>query len=288
MKNSEKKVMEFERVFIGLNAVISGLVMMYLSFSGPLILNRIIYKTPPTGIYQIQGQDLVNLILIAPLLILGGILLLMSKKQYKYFLVLTPLTVIYYALSYTIGCEWSSSVYKGNSEKYAYFFLYILICALLIMLYTLQDFRNQGMVFNKKWLTVYTVVLGLFSLLFAMMWMKEVNQVIFTGTSRSYNEAPTAFWLVRYFDLGFSIPLLLISTYLLWTRASSSLSMQMLSYGFFITMAASVNSMGFMMLVNRDKTASIAQQGFFILLGIVVLTGYLYILRNRRLESKGV
>lgn len=281
MNSIKNPVSKFERIFIGINAVFSGIIILFLSINGPLVLNKIAYKTPPTGIFQIQGQDLVNIILIVPLLIIGGLLLLLSKKVYKYLLILTPLTVIYYVLSYTIGCEWSSAVYKGNSEKYAYYFLYVLISAFLIMLYTLQDFKNQGMSFKRNKLTVYTIILSLFALMFAMMWLKEVNQVILTGTTRAYNEAPTAFWLVRYFDLGFSIPLLLISTYLLWTRASNSLAMQMLSYGFFITMAASVNSMGIMMLVKRDPTASIAQQGFFLLLGVTVLLGYSYILRSR-------
>jgi len=286
MKNVKNSISEFERIFIGFISVLSGIIILFLSINGPLVLNNIVYKTPPTGIFQIQGQDLVNIILIAPLLIIGGVLLLLSKKNYKYFLILTPLTVIYYVLSYTIGCEWSSVIYKGNSEKYTYYFLFVLISALLIMLYTLQDFKNQGMSFKRNKLTIYTIVLSLFSFMFAMMWLKEVNQVILTGTTRAYNEAPTIFWLVRYFDLGFSIPLILISTYLLWTRASNSLAMQMLSYGFFITMAASVNSMGIMMLIKKDPTATIAQMSIFLLLGVTVLLGYSFILKNRIKEVK--
>lgn len=285
MNKVKNSVSEFERIFISFISVLSGIIILFLSINGPLVLNNIVYKTPPTGIFQIQGQDLVNIILIAPLLLIGGLLLLLSKKNYKYFLIITPLTVIYYVLSYTIGCEWSSDIYKGNSEKYSYYFLFVLISAFFIMLYTLQDFKNQGMSFKRNKLTIYTIILSFFSLMFAMMWLKEVNQVILTGTTRAYEEAPTIFWLVRYFDLGFSIPLLLLSTYLLWTRASNSLAMQMLSYGFFITMAASVNSMGIMMLIKKDPTASIPQLSIFVLLGVTVLLGYSFILKNRIKEK---
>jgi len=51
-------------------------------------------------------------------------------------------------------------------------------------------------------------------------------------------------------------------------------------------MAASVNSMGIMMLIKKDPTASIAQLSVFLLLGVTVLLGYSFILRNRIKEEK--
>ncbi|GIM29967.1 hypothetical protein CPJCM30710_26330 [Clostridium polyendosporum] len=280
MYASSTKVSNFERIFISLNAIVSGIVLTFLAVEGPLILNKLTYKTSPSSIYQIQGQDLINLILLSPLLIIGGMLLLFKKESYKYFLILTPLTVIYYVLSYTIGMEWSHPTYSGNSEKYAYYFLYLLISSLLILFYTLPAFRGVTMNFKKRNLAVYSIICIVFSLMFASMWLKEVNEVVVNGISKTYNDAPTVFWVIRYFDLGFSIPLMLLSTYLLWTRPHSSFSIQMLSYGFFITMITAVIAMGICMLINGDPLATIQQLLFFCALGIIVYSGFIFILRS--------
>jgi hypothetical protein len=278
-----EKLSAFERIFISAIAIASGLMIAYLSIMGPLVLDKIIYRTSLSGIYQIQGQDLANLLLISPLLIIGGILLFLKKKSCRYLLILTPVNVIYYVLSYVLGMEWSNPEYTGNIEKYTYYFLFLLISAFLILLYTLPSFKEVALVYGKKsTLNVYSAICVIFAILFALMWLKDVNEVIATGTALSYAANPTAFWVIRYFDLGFSIPLLLISTYLLWSRSQSSFPMLMLSYGFFITMVTAVDSMAIVMLANHDPSATIQSLLFFIGLSAVVYTGFIFILRIRR------
>ncbi|MCX5841794.1 MAG: hypothetical protein NTY16_10165, partial [Deltaproteobacteria bacterium] len=203
---------EFERILVGLLAVITGVLLVYLAIQGPLFLGHISYKSAPVINNQIVGQDVVNLFLLSAISIFGGIALWFRKPVAKYLLIATPLYLIYLVLSYTIGWEWSSPAYSGNSEKYFFHFLFILVAALLVMVYSLSVFpRDRVAHFNKKGLAVYSSILVLFLLVFAAMWMKEVFEVMAKGTTRGYDIAPTAFWLVRVFDLGFTIPLGLLS-----------------------------------------------------------------------------
>lgn len=285
MKN--EKLSNYERIFISSLAVASGFIIAFLSIMGPLILHKITYRTAQSGIYQIQGQDFANLLLISPLLIIGGVLLLLRKEVYRYLLILTPINVIYYVLSYTLGMEWGNTQYTGNIEKYTYYFLFLLISALIILLYTLPDFKGIVMEYRKKsTLTIYSVFCIMFAVMFALMWLKDVNEVIASGTSVAYASTPTAFWVIRYFDLGFSIPLLLISTYLLWSRPYSSFPLLMLSYGFFITMVTAVDSMAIVMLSKHDPSASTLQLIFFLCLSVIVYTGFIYILRIRKEDKQ--
>ncbi|MBP7706588.1 MAG: hypothetical protein KA243_05000 [Candidatus Aminicenantes bacterium] len=206
----------FERVFVGAVAVAATLVLAYLAVQGPLVRGVIAYKTVPGIVGQLMGQDAVNLVLMAPLLLAGGILLLLRRPLAKLLLIATPLFLIYYALSYTIGWEWSSPDYAGNSQRWFFLYLFVLVAALVILLYTLAVFpKDVESRFRKGGLAVYSAVFVLFLLVFAAMWAKEVLEVVGTGTSRGYDIAPAAFWLVRVFDLGFSIPLGLVSVYLL-------------------------------------------------------------------------
>ncbi|MDZ4182576.1 MAG: hypothetical protein U1B83_06850, partial [Candidatus Cloacimonadaceae bacterium] len=229
---------EFERIFIAVIAIAAAAVLIYLTVMGPMYLGRITFKTHPDVYNQLIAQDSVNMYFLAPVLLIGAWGLLNRKRYAKYFLIATPLFLMYYAMSYAMGWEWVSADFVGNSHLYFFYYLFILIASLLILLYSMHIFpAKQRSFFGKRGLAIYSTLMCVFMGLFAMMWMQEVFEVFQTGTSRGYDMAPTAFWLVRTFDLGFSIPLAFISVYLLWTRPQTTFAIQMLLYGFFVTMS---------------------------------------------------
>lgn len=271
----------FERMFVGFLAVATGVLLVYLAIQGPLFLGVIRYRTHPLILNQIIGQDVVNLVLLSVISLAGGVALWLRRPVAKYLLIATPLYLIYFVLSYTIGWEWSSPAYSGNSERYFFHFLFILVAALVVMLYSLSVFpRDRVARFNRKGLAVYSILLVFFLLVFAAMWMKEVFEVMARGTTRAYDIAPAAFWLVRVFDLGFTIPLGLLSVYLLWTRPASSFPVQFMFYGFFTTMVTAVVTMGVIMGVKKDPTFLWRDLAVFLILGVLVFAGFAYILRN--------
>ncbi|MBI5806172.1 hypothetical protein HZA73_09010 [candidate division TA06 bacterium] len=271
----------FERIFMGLLSIVTGIILVFLAVKGPLFLNQIKYKTAEILNNQLIGQDLVNLFLLSPILIAGGLALFFKKQISKYLLIVTPLYLIYFVLSYTIGWEWSSPKYSGNSEGHTFYFLFVLISSLLILLYSLSIFpKNVENRFKKKPLIAYSVLFSFFLLVFASMWVREVMEVMATGTTRAYDIAPTAFWVVRIFDLGFSIPLGLVSVYLLWTRPNTAYPVQFLFYGFFLTMIIAVNAMGLVMYFNHDPTFLMRDMVVFLVLALIVFSGFIYIQKN--------
>lgn len=270
-----------ERYIIVLVSLFCAGLLVYLGIKGPLIIGDIAYKTHDTVYNQLIAQDAVNTFVIAPILIIGALALAARKRYAKYLLVLTPLFLIYYAISYGIGWEWMASDYQGNSEHYFFHFLGVLIAALLILLYSFTAFKSKRKPqFNRKALVIYSIGLVLFLSLFALMWMKEIFELYANGTTRGYELAPTAFWLVRLFDLGFSIPLGFISLYLLWLRPGSSFPLQMLIYGFFLSMSVVVNAMALVMYLNGDPTFDLYGSVIFIVLMAIVFFGYGFILRG--------
>lgn len=273
----------FERIFVGLVAITAGLALIYLAIQGPLVRGAITYKTAAVINNQLVGQDVVNLVLLTPLLFAGAIGLFLKKAFARYLLIATPLFLIYYALSYTIGWEWSSSSYAGNSERQTFLFLLVLVAALIILLYSLAIFpKNAVSRFKKPGLAVYSVVFTLFLLVFGGMWIKEILEVIATGTTRAYDLAPTAFWLVRVFDLGFSMPLGLISVYLLWARPDKAYPVICLFYGFFFTQLVAVNAMGWTMFLRKDPTFLMRDLVVFTVLALIIAFGFFYVRRNYR------
>jgi hypothetical protein len=277
----ESRAPELERIFIILLAVATAATLVFLTILGPMYQGRISFRTHPTVLNQIIAQDAVNMYFLAPILLIGAWGLLYRKRYAKYFLISTPLFLIYYAISYGIGWEWMAPDYSGNSHLCFFYYLFVLIAALLIMLYSLQLFPAKARPsFGRRGLGVYSAVFILFLSLFALMWMREIFEVFRTGSTRSYDLAPTAFWLVRMFDLGFSVPLGFLSVYLLWTRPNTSLRIQMLFYGFFVTMSVVVNAMGLVMYLNRDPSFEMSSSLVFAALFLIVAAGLVYVLRG--------
>jgi len=274
------RTVNFEKIIIGSILILSGLILIYLSINGPFYLNTIKYKTSLSAISQIKGQDIINLFLIAPLLITGGLSHILNKSISKYLIILTPVYLMYYGLSMGIGMEWGSENYSGDSEKLTFHFLFLIISGLVTMMYSYSLFKPAGKVeFNKKHLFIYSVIFVIFILLFSSMWLKEVFLVMSSNYPASYGQNPVLFWVIRYLDLGFTIPLGFLSVYLLWTRPDTAFPIQLLFYGFFMTTVTAVCSMGFLMYLDNAPDFSFGGLLVFLSLAVIVFTGFVFIMK---------
>ena len=147
-----------------------------ISILGPAILDIIHYRTSQSIILQTKGFDITNLILLVPLLIVGGIFAILKKDSSKYFLVLTPIMLIYSGMEYGISQEWVNPAYSGNSEAFSGLFLTLTIGGLILLLGSLSRFNSKDAPdFKTKWLRVYVAVMAAFLLMFAFMWLRIVT-----------------------------------------------------------------------------------------------------------------
>ena len=256
-----------ESKFIGLLSLLLGLLLFILSTFGPLWLKIIKYKTSDSAIYQIQGQDLVNLVILVPICIVGGLLQLLNKKESKYFLIFIPIyTSFYTGLAYGVGAEWSHPNYLGsyNSNQYFWLFIILIFGGLFLAFYSYAQFSEQDAPnFSTRNIRIFTFIFSVFILMFVFLWLSEINLVNITGdtTTGSYSEAPTTFWLVKYLDLGVTLPLGLLSLYLFNTRPKKAYPLLLLFFGFFVILTLAVNAMMIMMVINNDPTV---QQAIYI------------------------
>jgi len=259
---------------IGTTAIICAATLVLIAFLGPIGQEIIKYRTSQSGIWQIAGQDLANLVLIAPILLIGGILCLARRDGSKYLLVLTPITLMYTGLSVGIGQEWSNSTYSGNVEDYWWLFGILLIGGLVLLLGSLSMFTEADAPdFKLGGLRIYVGLMTVFFLLFAVMWISQIQQVTNTGDlpDGSYKAAPTAFWTIRYLDLGISIPLGFLALFLMLSKPKKAYSILLLFFGFFITTGTAVDMMAIVQVLNEDTEAT--KGGLFI---FPILTAFSY------------
>lgn len=277
----------FERYVVGCTAILCAAVLVAIAVLGPLGLGVIQYRTSQSAIYQTMGQDLADLLLLVPLLLIGGGFHLRRRDGSKYFLVMTSITLIYTGLSYGIGQEWSNPAYTGNVENYFWFFWAMVVGGIIIGMTSLSMFtEDDAPEFGRRGLRVYVGFMSIFLLLFALMWSSEVFEVMATGatTSGSYESAPTVFWVIRYLDLGVSIPLGFISIYLLVTRPKQAYPVILLFFGFFVTLGTAVNTMAVVQVLSGDPEVSGAAAAglvVFPVLGILSWGGFIYLVKDK-------
>ena len=271
-------------VALSATAFVCAIVLIAIALLGPLFLGTIEYRTSQSAVWQTEGQDLVNLFLIAPILLMGGVLHLMGREGAKYLLVLPPITLMYVGISYGIGQEWSDPSYSGNVENYAWLFLVLVIGGLLLLVGSLSLFTGRDVpAFDRRRLKVYVGLMAVFLFAFAMMWLSELVEVMSTGgtESGSYESTPTLWWTIRFLDLGVTIPLGYLALFLLLSRPERSYPLVLLFFGFFITMGTAVCAMGWIMYANDDPEMQPASLVVFTALALLSYAGLLYMVKDK-------
>lgn len=263
-------------------ALLGAVLVATLAVLGPLGLKAIQYPTSQSGIYQVMGVDATNLIIMVPLLLIGGILLLFHRDSAKYFLILAPVTLFSLALEAGAGEEWS--LYAGNAERFVWLYIPEIIVALVLLVGVYPMFSERDApAFSRRGLRLYVACVTLLLVLFTVMWLQEIVQVATTGNtaSGSYANAPTSFWMVRFMDLGITIPLGFLGMYLLWTKPAKAYALVLLFFGFFVTMGTTVTAMGLAMVLNHDPEAQAGALVIFPLLTILAWAGLLYLIKDK-------
>ncbi|OPY34261.1 MAG: hypothetical protein A4E32_00533 [Methanomassiliicoccales archaeon PtaU1.Bin124] len=256
----------------GVAAIVAALVLVLLAALGPLGLDIIQYRSSQSAIDQIAGNDLANIVLTIPLLIIGGSLELLRRPGAKYFLVLTPISVFYYALSIGLAQEWSSPVITGNVEQYFWLFLILIVCSLFMLIGSITQFSPQDAPhMERKTLQRFAIVTGLFLTMFAVMWVSQVVSVQQTGNlpDGSYTSAPSVFWTIRYLDLGITVPLGFLALGLLVTKPRKAYALVLLLMGFMVNTGTAVNTMAAVMFLKNDPTADPVMAAVFLVLGVL-------------------
>lgn len=263
-ENDDIKHVQFERYFVALIALTSALNLAFISLGGPLALNIIKYRFSEATEWQVMGQDLANLLILAPICLIGGILLLRDNKGAYTWLALPGLYMMYTGMSYAIGNEWSHPAYQNigaNVESYSFFLIWMSVSGLILLVYSIPHIDTQDAPDLNP--NVRKVIVGLMTVLltlFTFMWLGEMFEVANTGTlagSTAYEDGPTLFWVIRTFDLSLSFPLGFISIYLLATRPKKAYPLLLAFFGFFVTMGTAVVLMAVVMVLNNDPSVQV-------------------------------
>ena len=252
-----------ERISTGISAVLAVVIIVAVVL-GPLVLTTVRFNMNRNAIVQYQGSEVVMLAVAAGLLVAAW--LWRSNAQLAASVALgLALFVIYTMVTVVMGQEFEQFP-DGNAERF--FLLYIGITSLASVLAVLAINHLIGSNFevSARWTTITTWVLGIEAALFALMWIGQILGIYRNGMSTEIEETRLLFWLVKYLDLGFMIPVIFIALVLLHQHQPLGPVLVVGLAGFVSVMLVAIAAMTIALNVQGESGGSLA-----LAVGMVVL-----------------
>jgi menaquinone-dependent protoporphyrinogen IX oxidase len=244
---------------VGAGLVALGLSIALVSVLGPLVMDVIRYRTSPTSVNQIVGSDAAGLFLVAPFSVTVGVLVLLGRPLAS--LGLAP--AVYAAYIYpqlALGNEFQ--VRAGTVELFFPLLLGVFLLAVAVAGASWRAAGDDPLVVGSRRHDRLAGVLLLAAaavVTFGLHLPTYLDAISGSPSNAGYLSSPTAFWLVKFMDLGIVVPAaVVVGLGLLADRAWARRPMQTIvgSYAF---LATSVSAMAVVMYANDDPDASWGQ-----------------------------
>jgi hypothetical protein len=264
---------------LGWGLIVLGSAMASTAVLGPLVSGMIVYRTSPTSLNQILGVDATVLCVAAPVSVVLGVLVVRGRHD------LVPLgtaPAVFAAYSYpqlAVGNEFLHR--PGNVERFfpllAAVFVLAMAVAIGIWTATSYDEAPPGSPRADRVAGVTLLAIAVF-VVAGLHLPGYLDAISAHPTTVGYLTSPTAFWLVKFMDLGIVVPAAVaVGVGMLRRRAWARRPMYAIVGGYAL-LGISVAVMAVVMWLTGDSDGSL---GMVLTSGIaasalVTLAGYLY------------
>jgi hypothetical protein len=222
---------------------------------GPLGLGLLQWRVGPSGLIQLYGAHLAELVLVVPVAV-GAAWLWRGHHRLAPALALGAAQyALYVAVQDVLFPDYS--LYPGNNERF-----YPLFLGLLILSWTVAcrawAALDQSPPLPPRWLLRgFAALLLLLSAVIGFAWTAQVLAIALTGAATpDYAEAPSGFWVIRTVDLGVVIPISLWTAIGLWHGRPAAIKTAYALASFLTLELGAVLAMGLVQLWRRDPSVS--------------------------------
>ena len=233
-----------------------GLGVAAVSLLGPLASGLIDWRIAENTEIQLVGQDIVGLVLVAPVAIAAGVLWLRQHRLAPPLALGPALFSLYTFMSYVLSPDYHR--YAGNNENAYPLLLGIIILSWVTAAAAWSAFdRASPTELSDRVRRTLGIAFLLVAGLFIFAWSGQIVQVI-AGTADlpEYLDDPGTFWVIKTFDLAFVMPVAIATGIGLLRNNWLAVHAAYAIAGFFTLMSAAVSAMGIMMLLRDDPAAS--------------------------------
>jgi hypothetical protein len=225
---------------------------------GPLGLGVLEHRTSETTVNQLIGADVAGLVVVAPFAIVVAALAWRGHPAAPVLALAPGLYAAYTFTQYTLGQEFLDL--PGNAERFfpLLLSLFVLAGAITIGVWTSIDAGRLPAVSRRLERSAAGALLLVATFLAVGLHLPMLPDALSdTPTRVEYVSSPTAFWLVKFMDLGILVPgALAVGVGLLKGRAWAREAVYAVLGGFAL-IGVSVASMAAVMLMRGDPDASV-------------------------------
>jgi hypothetical protein len=271
--------MRTQNRLLGAGLVMLGMAVATVAVLGPLVLDVLRYRISATSLNQIVGGDAAALAVVAPITVAVGVLAMRGHRAAPVLALAPSIFVVYTYTQLIIGNEYLRL--PGNVERFFPLLLAVFVLAGALALRAWNSVPAAQLPSTSPGVDRTAGVLLLVIAAFVVVGLHLPNYLDamrdHPGTVQ-YLSSPTAFWLVKFMDLGVVVPAATavgIGTlrHRPWARKPVYALL-----GAYTLIGASVAGMAITMVARQDPDASTATAIGAVLLTVVLagLTGAVY------------
>lgn len=241
---------------LGVGLFALGALVVGYAVLGPLVLNVIHFRTSASGLNQIRGGDLAALAVVAPVCVAVGGLAWRGHPAAPV-LALAPAIFAMYTYSQLVLANEYLRV-PGNIEVFFPLLLVMFWLAAAITVVSMGLVRSAALPRWSRRLEFGTGVLLVVIAAFVLFGLHLPTLVDAMGpapTAVAYLDAPTAFWVVKFYYLGIVVPAALVVGVGLLRRRRWARSSAYAIIGGYVLIGWSVAGMAATMLLDGDPDA---------------------------------
>jgi hypothetical protein len=245
-------------------AVLAGLLVLLAggitaaTIAGPLVLDRLVYRTSDTTLHQVVGGDLAGLVVVVPVALVAATLVWRGHPLAPVLALGPGLWAVYVYLQLIVGQEHLDL--PGNSERFFPLLLgvFVLGGAVAVLAWSLSAVADPSPPGRRLERTTGIVLLVLASFLVVGLHLPTLLDAMGDDpTSLEYTSSPTAFWIVKVMDLGIIVPAAIATGVGLLLGAAGARRPARALLVAYALLSASVTGMAVVMLVHDDPDGSI-------------------------------
>lgn len=262
-------------------SVVTAIGIAAAAVLGPLGIGIIRFHMNRNAIVQYKGSEVVMLAAVAGLL-MGGWLWLTNAGLAAALSTGLALFVIYTFVTVVMPQEYA--LYPdGNVERLMLLYFAITALASVLLVLGVNTLVPLSAHVSDGWRTATQWILSIEAILFALMWLSRIAKVYRNGLTDADKEIRGLFWLVKYLDLGFAIPLALLAVVLVRYQQPMATTLVLAIAGFLTCMLVPLAGMAVSLWIHDEAGGSLLLAG--IMTGLAVASGLVWFTWARALSA---
>jgi hypothetical protein len=222
---------------------------------GPLGLGVLVWRVSPSGLIQLYGAHIAELVLVVPSMLAAAWLWRRGHALAPALALGGAAYALYVSVQFVLYPDYT--LHEGNNERFFPLFLPLVTLAWFVAIraWGALDLSPPA---PPRWLgRAFAGVVLTTSSLIGPLWLSQVLGIAVSGTlPPDYAESPAGFWLIRLVDLGVIVPLSLTTAAGVWRGRAVAMRAAPGVASFLTLELGAVLAMGLVQLWLRDPTAS--------------------------------